>query len=174
MRGYLSRHSAISQSLNALANATAASGLCRLSTGYGEQRMAASAPVASSTWSRTTPNVEAGGGPAAAAARDRAAIGAATSSAGGAAAGPGGDRRVLRIVELGRPLEHGVRDVLDPVVRQIREERPGARQLVVHGGVDDGVPSGRASLAGELGFDHDGLLVSPIVDNLHAEGLRGR
>ena len=78
----MSSHSLICQSLTALANATAASGLWRLSTGYGEQRTPASTPsTRTSRW--TTPTAEAGGGPAAAAARERPVSGAGTSSGEG-------------------------------------------------------------------------------------------
>src|SRR4051794_41927139 len=88
-RGSLSSHSAICQSLTAVANATAASGLWRLSTGYGEQSTAASAP-APSTSRCTTPSADAGGGPAAAAARGPPGHRAPTAARGGGRVRGGG------------------------------------------------------------------------------------
>ena len=60
-RGSLSSHSAICQSLTALANATAASGLCRLSMAYAHSGSPISTSASSSTWRRTVSRSEAAG-----------------------------------------------------------------------------------------------------------------
>jgi hypothetical protein len=54
----------------------------------------------------------------------------------GLAPWPGGDGRLGRVVGIGRPLEERVGDVLDPVVRQVREQRRGRGYLVVDIRVD--------------------------------------